>query len=92
MKAVMDLSRVFEYGQGYVALSGYEGFLGFIFWLESGKAFQVHPEILFKDKGFENLQKEARAAFRKLPAGETYKYVRQLYLSFKWRIKIWQSR
>jgi hypothetical protein len=51
-EAVMDLSEVFEYGQGYVALSRVRRLSGvhLIGWNQ--RAFQVHPDILAKDKEF----------------------------------------
>lgn len=51
-EAVMDLSQVFEYGQGYVALSRVRRLTGLyiIGWNE--QTFQVHPEILAKDGEF----------------------------------------
>ena len=51
-EAVVDLSRVFEFGQGYVAISRVKRLSGIyiIGWNE--KAFQVEPEVLAKDKQF----------------------------------------
>ncbi|MDP1721789.1 MAG: PIF1 family DEAD/DEAH box helicase [Candidatus Gottesmanbacteria bacterium] len=51
-KAVMDLSGVFEFGQGYVALSRVRRLsdLSILGWNE--RAFQVHPDIVAKDEDF----------------------------------------
>lgn len=51
-KAVMDLSGVFEFGQGYVALSRVRRLsdLYILGWNE--RAFQVHPDIVAKDGAF----------------------------------------
>jgi len=51
-EAVMDLSEVFEYGQGYVALSRVRRLSGvhLIGWNQ--RAFQVHPDISAKDIAF----------------------------------------
>lgn len=51
-EAVMDLSEVFEYGQGYVALSRVRRLSGvhIIGWNQ--RAFQVHPDIFQKDIEF----------------------------------------
>ncbi len=51
-EAVMDLSDVFEYGQGYVALSRVRRLSGvhLIGWNQ--RAFQVHPDVITKDKEF----------------------------------------
>lgn len=51
-EAVMDLSQVFEFGQGYVALSRVRKLSGvyMVGWNE--RAFQVHPDIFVKDEEF----------------------------------------
>ncbi|PIP52988.1 AAA family ATPase [Candidatus Beckwithbacteria bacterium CG23_combo_of_CG06-09_8_20_14_all_34_8] len=51
-EAIMDLSQVFEYGQGYVALSRVRRLTGLYILGWNEKTFQVHPEILEKDKEF----------------------------------------
>lgn len=48
-EAVMDLSDVFEFGQGYVALSRVRGLSGLYILGWNERAFQVHPEVLAKD-------------------------------------------
>ena len=48
----MDLSQVFEYGQGYVALSRVRRLTGLYILGWNEQTFQVHPEILLKDKEF----------------------------------------
>lgn len=47
--AIMDLSSVFEYGQGYVALSRVRRLSGLYLLGWNEKVFQVHPEVLKKD-------------------------------------------
>ncbi len=64
--AVMDLSEVFEYGQGYVALSRVRRLSGLYILGLSDKAFKVHPEILLKDKKFREGSKEAEKVFGKV--------------------------
>lgn len=61
--AVMDLSKVFEYGQGYVALSRVRRLEGvhLLGWNE--KAFRVHPAVVEKDKEFRAASAAADAAF-----------------------------
>lgn len=51
-EAVMDLSDVFEFGQGYVALSRVRRLSGLYILGWNKRAFQVHPEILAKDAEF----------------------------------------
>lgn len=50
--AVIDLSRAFEYGQGYVALSRVRRLSGLHLLGINQRAFEVHPEILEKDREF----------------------------------------
>ncbi|MFA5130307.1 MAG: helix-turn-helix domain-containing protein [Patescibacteria group bacterium] len=50
--AVMDLSQVFEYGQGYVALSRVRSLSGLHLLGYNARALQVHPEILENDQSF----------------------------------------
>jgi len=60
-EAVMDLSDVFEFGQGYVALSRVRRLAGLYLLGWNEKTFLVHPEILAKDEFFRvrsNLSKE----------------------------------
>ena len=65
-EAVMDLSSVFEYGQGYVALSRVRRLSGLHLLGWNQKAFQVHPNILSTDESFRNFSEEARIAFSKI--------------------------
>lgn len=50
--AAMDLSHVFEYGQGYVALSRVRSLSGLHLLGWNARAFEVHPAILAKDQEF----------------------------------------
>jgi ATP-dependent exoDNAse (exonuclease V) alpha subunit len=50
--AVMDLSQVFEFGQGYVALSRVRRLSGLFLLGYNERAFQVSPEVATKDKYF----------------------------------------
>lgn len=49
-EAIMDLSDVFEYGQGYVALSRVRRLSGLYILGWNQRVFQVHPEVLTKDE------------------------------------------
>ncbi|HEY4493962.1 MAG TPA: PIF1 family DEAD/DEAH box helicase [Candidatus Paceibacterota bacterium] len=68
--AVMDLSQVFEFGQGYVALSRVRRLSGLYILGINKHALKVHPEILRKDIDFKNKSKEAVEVFGKLSADE----------------------
>ena len=59
-EAIMDLSEVFEYGQGYVALSRIRNLSGLYILGWNKQTFQVHPHILKVDVFFrkESLQQE----------------------------------
>ncbi len=50
--AVMDLSRVFEYGQGYVALSRVRNLAGLTLLGHNARAFEVHPVVFDQDRFF----------------------------------------
>lgn len=51
-EAVVDLSGVFEYGQGYVALSRVRRLSGLYILGWNDMTFQVHPEVLSTDESF----------------------------------------
>ncbi len=62
-EAVMDLREVFEFGQGYVALSRIRRLSGLhlLGWTE--RAFQVHPDVSAKDAEFRALSEQAARLF-----------------------------
>lgn len=60
--AVMDLARVFEFGQGYVALSRVRASSGLFLLGVNERALQVHPEILESDEGFRRQSVVAQTA------------------------------
>ncbi len=64
--AVMDLRQVFEYGQGYVALSRVRSLSGLHLLGVNQRTFQVHPRILEKDKQFRGISVTTAEAFAKL--------------------------
>jgi ATP-dependent DNA helicase PIF1 len=51
-EAVVDLAGVFEYGQGYVALSRVRRLSGLYLLGWNARAFAVHPEVLERDRAF----------------------------------------
>ncbi|MDP2950909.1 MAG: AAA family ATPase [bacterium] len=57
--AVIDLSRTFEYGQGYVALSRVRRLTGLYLLGYNEKAFLTHPAMREQDKLFRFLSSEA---------------------------------
>ena len=68
--AIIDLSRAFEYGQGYVALSRVRRLSGVYLTGLNERALQVHPEILEKDRDFRAASDAAREAFAAMPEPE----------------------
>lgn len=68
--AHMDLSGVFEYGQGYVALSRVRTLQGLSLAGLSKMALRVHPEILEEDKKLRAQSDAGRNAFQKLSSQE----------------------
>jgi hypothetical protein len=78
--AAMDLSDVFEFGQGYVALSRVRRLSGLYLFGWNERAFQVHPEILIQDKIFQLASDEAETIFLKLPPIEIQKMINNFIL------------
>ncbi len=68
--AIMDLSKAFEYGQGYVALSRVRRLSGVYLTGLNRRALEVHPEILEKDRDFRAASEAAREAFAEMPEEE----------------------
>ncbi len=68
--AIMDLSKAFEYGQGYVALSRVRRLSGVYLTGLNQRALEVHPEILEKDRDFRAASEAARDAFDEMPEAD----------------------
>ncbi|MFA5998305.1 MAG: AAA family ATPase [Candidatus Paceibacterota bacterium] len=68
--AIMDLSKAFEYGQGYVALSRVRRLSGVYLTGLNQRALEVHPEILEKDRDFRAASEAAGEAFAAMPESE----------------------
>lgn len=66
-EAAMDLSTVFEYGQGYVALSRVRRLAGLYIFGWNEMAFRVHPEILSRDRSFREASNAAELALMQTP-------------------------
>ncbi len=85
--AVMDLSQVFEFGQGYVALSRVRRFSGLYLLGINDHALKVHPEVLEKDLGFKNKSEEAVKVFEKLAETEIKKMHENFVITCGGKIK-----
>jgi len=71
--AVMDLGQVFEFGQGYVALSRVRSLAGLHLINWNDRAFQVHPQILAIDAEFRVSSEAAKLSFGKMDPQEQRK-------------------
>ena len=69
-EAVVDLSAVFEFGQGYVALSRVRRLSGLHLLGWNKRAFQVHPEVAARDAKFRAESERAAHAFGDLSRDE----------------------
>ncbi len=87
-EAVIDLSQVFEFGQGYVALSRVRRLSGLHLLGWNERAFKVHPEVLAKDKLFRLASSNAEILFfksdsaysgEKIVSGKSFKKIREKY-------------
>jgi ATP-dependent DNA helicase PIF1 len=85
--AVMDLSQVFEFGQGYVALSRVRRLSGLYLLGINEHALKVHPQILEKDLDFKNKSQEAVKVFGKLSVQEIKKMHDNFVLACGGKIK-----
>jgi len=72
-EAVMDLSSVFEFGQGYVALSRVRRLSGLYILGLNDRALQIHPEVLAKDEDFRLTSNEAEMAFSRITFADLQK-------------------
>ena len=70
-EAVVDLSAVFEFGQGYVALSRVRRLSGLHLLGWNERAFQVHPKVAAKDAQFRVESEQAAHRFGMMAADET---------------------
>ncbi len=68
--AVMDLSKVFEFGQGYVALSRVRTLSGLFLLGINAQALAVHPEALEMDAEFRERSESAKNIFGTMPRRE----------------------
>ncbi|NCN25232.1 AAA family ATPase [Candidatus Falkowbacteria bacterium CG10_big_fil_rev_8_21_14_0_10_37_14] len=68
--AVVDLASVFEYGQGYVALSRVRRLSGLHLLGWNKRAFEVHPDIVEQDVFFKTSSADDLSAFVKMPRAD----------------------
>ncbi len=66
-EAIIDLGSVFEFGQGYVALSRVRRLSGLHLLGWNEKAFKVHPVILERDQDFRTDSIDAEQTFGEIP-------------------------
>ena len=69
-EAVVDLSDVFEFGQGYVALSRVRRLSGLYLLGWNKRAFQVHPEVVAKDIKFREQSEQTAHTFSRMAGNE----------------------
>jgi ATP-dependent exoDNAse (exonuclease V) alpha subunit len=87
--AVMDLSSVFEYGQGYVALSRVRRLDGLYLLGCNEHALKVHPQILKQDSIFQDESREAQKSFGAISPDEIKKMHKNFVIALggKWKEK-----
>ena len=85
--ALMDLSEVFEFGQGYVALSRVRRLSGLYLLGINDRALQVHPQILEKDIAFRKESEQAHEVFSKISSEDSEKMRRNFIIASggKWK-------
>ncbi|MCX6809305.1 MAG: helix-turn-helix domain-containing protein [Candidatus Berkelbacteria bacterium] len=69
-EAVIDLSKVFEFGQGYVAISRVRRLSGIYILGFNDMAFRVDPEVLQKDKEFFAQSTDAQTVYSRFSENE----------------------
>jgi len=87
-EAVIDLSRVFEFGQGYVALSRVRRLSGIYILGWNDLAFQVDSEVLEKDMEFHNRSTEAEKEFSRFSDKELNQMLEDFIILCDGKIKI----
>ncbi len=85
--AVVDLSQIFEYGQGYVALSRVLRLGGLYLLGLNDRALQVHPEIFEQDDCFRTISAETKKSFGAISSDELKKMHRNFVVALggKWK-------
>lgn len=70
-RAIIDLSKAFEYGQGYVALSRVRSLAGLSLLGINQRAMEMHPEIIKHDVSLREQSAEMDKKFAALPTDRT---------------------
>ncbi|MFA6524361.1 MAG: AAA family ATPase [Candidatus Paceibacterota bacterium] len=85
--AVMDLSDVFEFGQGYVALSRVRRLSGLYLLGINDHALKVHPQILEQDNVFRTASVQAQKTFGEISVDELKKMHKNFVIALngKWK-------
>lgn len=87
-EAVIDLSRVFEFGQGYVAISRVKRLSGVYILGYNKMAFQVDAEVLKKDQEFLIQSKDAEKVYSIFSEAESKKIREDFIISCEGKINI----
>jgi len=90
--AIIDLSKVFEYGQGYVAISRVRKLAGLHILGWNSRSFQVNPEVLEKDKEFRIESANAQKIFARFSDTELDKMYEDFIRKCDGEIKISQVK
>jgi ATP-dependent DNA helicase PIF1 len=85
--AIMDLSQVFEFGQGYVALSRVRRLSGLYLLGLNEHAFKVSPHVLEQDIIFKKTSTEAKKVFGKLTETQMKKMHKDFVTASKEKLK-----
>lgn len=85
--AVMDLSNVFEYGQGYVALSRVRTLDGLYLLGCNNQALRVHPDISAQDVIFKDNSVKAEEVFGALSKEELHKMHKNFLIALGGNVK-----
>lgn len=87
-EAVIDLSKVFEFGQGYVAISRVKRISGVYLLGWNEMAFQVNSDVLKKDQDFYNYSADAEMEFSQFCEEEISKQHKDFIINCEGQIDI----
>lgn len=87
-EAVIDLSKVFEFGQGYVAISRVKRISGVYILGWNEMAFRVNPEVLKKDQEFCDYSIDAEMMYANFSEEEIKKLYQEFIINCDGKIDI----